>query len=317
MSDLGKNFEQNALEQMRGVMLGGDAHTIAATTAIVAGESLTYGGPPGASKTKHMRAVPKLISGIESDEIAELAPLVDLESKDVLGFYATNQQGEKVFIPGDITPKTRVLLDDDASRKNPYTQNALLGLKEDGYVLVAGGKFAVDLVVSIDTLNASKPGQAVFKKDDANASRGGAGTIFQKTDGDTVKQLFGRKFNKRDVTPIISLEEVETLKQEAAQKRFADSTENEAERIVNAIVAGQESVLGLAEAGARIAIKLGNLTAARLVLSNEADRNSAAEMEALHMAAGMIIDGRVSALSSDINEDAAGLREMAKIATIL
>lgn len=311
MSEIGKNFEQGAIEQLGGVMKDAESHIIATTTGIVAGESVVYGGPPGGSKTNLMRGVPQLIEGITPDMVAELSPLADTTPKENVG-SVVEVEGEKIYIPGAIRRETRVLLDDDGSRKNPYTQDSLLGVREGGYVLIAGDKFDVDLLVDIQTLNASKPGQPIFKLSEAGASRSGAGTIFGKTSTDTMKDIFGRNFVPSEVGSVTSIAEIEALKAEAKKLKFSDSTDIAGAEMVEKIREAHEEILGYSEAGGRMARQLGNLVAARLVLSNEKG-SDAGEKDALHLAAGMIIDARVSGLSPRPEEHALEIRQRAGV----
>ena len=317
MSELAKNFETNATTQLSAVMKDGEAHIMTTITGIVAGESIVYGGPPGGSKTNLMRAVPKLIGDITPEMVAELSPLADTTPKENVG-SVVEVEGKKTYIPGAIRRETRFLLDDDGSRKNPYTQDSLLGVREGGYVLIAGDKFYVDLLADIQTLNASKPGQPIFKLSEDGASRSGAGTIFGKTSEDTMKDLFGRKFIPSEVTAITSIEELEQLIKEAKDYRgTSDSLDTAAAKMTARIREAHEEILGYSEAGGRMARQLGNLVAARLVLSNEKDGSSVGEMNALHLAAGMIIDARVSGLSPKPEEHAEAIRQRAGVEQVL
>ena len=209
-----------AIKEVNKVIKGKDDVVVKVMSAILAGGHVLMEDIPGVGKTTLSTTFAKTLS--MDYKRVQFTP--DVLPSDILGFSMYNSNSREFeFKEGPIF--CNFFLADEINRTSPKTQSALLEVMEEGSVTIDGVTRQVkDPFVVIATQNPSGSAGTNMLPESQLDRFLVCLTMGYPSHNDTIDILKNNGgFEKPDISPIISLDELETMKKEASELFVHDS----------------------------------------------------------------------------------------------
>lgn len=216
--------------------------------ALLSGGHALLEDVPGVGKTLLAKSLAKSIAG----KFQRIQCTPDLLPTDMTGTNVWNQQsGEFKFLPGPIF--TNVLLADEINRATPRTQSALLEVMEEQQVTVDGVSRRVPHPFFVIATQNPIEYQGTFPLPEAQMDRFMLSlSLGYPTEAEELEMLkhWQSGVTVEDLTPCITLEEVERLQQAVRQVRVEESVQQYILNLVRSTREDEEITLGVSPRGA-------------------------------------------------------------------
>ncbi len=216
--------------------------------ALLSGGHALLEDVPGVGKTLLAKSLAKSIAG----KFQRIQCTPDLLPTDMTGTNVWNQQsGEFKFLPGPIF--TNVLLADEINRATPRTQSALLEVMEEQQVTVDGVSRRVPHPFFVIATQNPIEYQGTFPLPEAQMDRFMLSlSLGYPTEAEELEMLkhWQSGVTVEDLTPCITLEEVEGLQQAVRQVRVEESVQQYILNLVRSTREDEEITLGVSPRGA-------------------------------------------------------------------
>lgn len=210
---------QNGIEQQNHVTLGEDRLKEATMVAWMTGKEVAIVGLPGANKSEHTLAVPRLVDNIGKDKVAWIPAAADLKPSDVVGGVSEidkelGQDGDVVSTEtvrsrkkGLVRPESIVLAVDEGTRVGPHALNQALEIWRDRHVITKEGiVYFPNLEVAVINFNPTENTQMTFPIPDALASRNALGVVPGLRNRDTLENILrGFEPTPERIKPVATL----------------------------------------------------------------------------------------------------------------
>ncbi|UZQ53180.1 MoxR family ATPase [Trichothermofontia sichuanensis B231] len=216
--------------------------------ALLSGGHALLEDVPGVGKTLLAKSLAKSIAA----KFQRIQCTPDLLPTDMTGTNVWNQQsGEFKFLPGPIF--TNVLLADEINRATPRTQSALLEVMEEQQVTVDGVSRRVPHPFFVIATQNPIEYQGTFPLPEAQMDRFMLSlSLGYPTEAEELEMLkhWQARVTVEDLTPCITLEEVEALQQAVRQVRVEESVQQYILNLVRSTREDEEITLGVSPRGA-------------------------------------------------------------------
>lgn len=216
--------------------------------ALLSGGHALLEDVPGVGKTLLAKSLAKSIAG----KFQRIQCTPDLLPTDMTGTNVWNQQsGEFKFLPGPIF--TNVLLADEINRATPRTQSALLEVMEEQQVTVDGVSRRVPHPFFVIATQNPIEYQGTFPLPEAQMDRFMLSlSLGYPTEAEELEMLkhWQAGVTVEDLTPCITLEEVEALQQAVRQVKVLEPTQQYILNLVRSTREDEEITLGVSPRGA-------------------------------------------------------------------
>ncbi|WP_448572565.1 AAA family ATPase [Trichothermofontia sp.] len=216
--------------------------------ALLSGGHALLEDVPGVGKTLLAKSLAKSIAG----KFQRIQCTPDLLPTDMTGTNVWNQQsGEFKFLPGPIF--TNVLLADEINRATPRTQSALLEVMEEQQVTVDGVSRRVPHPFFVIATQNPIEYQGTFPLPEAQMDRFMLSlSLGYPTEAEELEMLkhWQAGVTVEDLTPCITLEEVEALQQAVRQVKVEESVQQYILNLVRSTREDEEITLGVSPRGA-------------------------------------------------------------------
>ncbi|WP_448563247.1 AAA family ATPase [Trichothermofontia sp.] len=216
--------------------------------ALLSGGHALLEDVPGVGKTLLAKSLAKSIAG----KFQRIQCTPDLLPTDMTGTNVWNQQsGEFKFLPGPIF--TNVLLADEINRATPRTQSALLEVMEEQQVTVDGVSRRVPHPFFVIATQNPIEYQGTFPLPEAQMDRFMLSlSLGYPSEAEELAMLkhWQSGVTVEDLTPCITLEEVEVLQRAVRQVRVAESVQQYILNLVRSTREDEEITLGVSPRGA-------------------------------------------------------------------
>lgn len=216
--------------------------------ALLSGGHALLEDVPGVGKTLLAKSLARSIAG----KFQRIQCTPDLLPTDMTGTNVWNQQsGEFKFLPGPIF--TNVLLADEINRATPRTQSALLEVMEEQQVTVDGVSRRVPHPFFVIATQNPIEYQGTFPLPEAQMDRFMLSlSLGYPNEAEELEMLkhWQAGVTVEDLTPCITLEEVEALQQAVRQVRVEESVQQYILNLVRSTREDEEITLGVSPRGA-------------------------------------------------------------------
>jgi len=216
--------------------------------ALLSGGHALLEDVPGVGKTLLAKSLAKSIAG----KFQRIQCTPDLLPTDMTGTNVWNQQSSEFkFLPGPIF--TNVLLADEINRATPRTQSALLEVMEEQQVTVDGVSRRVPHPFFVIATQNPIEYQGTFPLPEAQMDRFMLSlSLGYPTEAEEMEMLkhWQSGVTVADLTPCITLEEVEALQQAVRQVRVEESVQQYILNLVRSTREDEEITLGVSPRGA-------------------------------------------------------------------
>lgn len=314
----GKEFYIKGNEQLGNLLIGEEFAKLGMLAACVAGVNVVFVGDPGGGKTTLGIDAPRMIRGIETDEIADIPSLADLTPKQTVGGKASMQsvtetagsipivETRNTDIPGIIKPTTKWIFANEFNRTAPHSVNSMLEAIENRTITNTAGTHRLDdLQVAVATMNPGEVSQNTFRMTHALASRFPIGAILGADSGQVEDDLLigdvldGWVPRPDNMNHVISLDNLKNLRIEASRLQIPEGLKKDkAVPAVKAIVEVLKTGNSIREASPRIARQVGTLSRAIALLRAEKTVTEAELSDSIRF----IVTARLGILASEAAE---------------
>ena len=258
-----QDFYLDGMKQLKHLIVGEEEAKLGLLTAMVMGRNIVLLGGTGSGKSLMARHGWKLIEDITQDEVLAFDTKDDLEGHEITGAFipdkgVSNEEQHqklysdvpyipgKIYIPGMVRPKHKVMAVNEFNRTSQSGLNTTLEAFEHREIEVSGHWVALHgLEYTIGTMNPGERKQNVHTVSLANASRFEIGAITGE-DKSTIdrrrKAQHKDRFKSQAPEGVASLKRLHAIRNRAAHKvTYADSAGDYGmelgERIGNVFVA--------------------------------------------------------------------------------
>ncbi len=235
----GREFLQEGLHQLDGVMVGRPDAKIAGITTIVAGVNGVFAGGTGRGKTELAEGLHELVHDIYDENVASLPIQNDLSGTQLIGGTSTFTKETTKYeepvrevttteLAGVLRKDTQVLSIDEFNRAPAKAMNSLLTALEKRKVTTLDGvRELPDLEYVIATMNPRETYEATSPIAHANISRFSVGAIFgrgadQAERVEIVKQISNMP-KERKIEPITDLATIHAMRADAQKLEIPES----------------------------------------------------------------------------------------------
>ncbi len=223
---LGANFYEGWMEQSHNIIYGENEYITAAAVAAVGRSAVLASGSPGGGKTLYAVNLYRLFEDVSREESVNIPIDPYLTAKELVGgtisstrYLQVEQDGRitdskekrETIVDPMITPQTKLIVGDEATRMPSEIRNALLSIPEEHVLRTTSGTVELPEFQSmVSTMNPAEMQDATVPMGSADVSRHMVGAIVgnDRTMEDEIKLQDGILPDLNSVKPVVSIRQL-------------------------------------------------------------------------------------------------------------
>ncbi len=306
----GREFTNEAMHQLNGVIAGREDAKIAAITGMVAGVNTVFSGGTGRGKTELMQALPRLVHDIYPENVANVPIMNDLTGMQLIGGSASIEKTtvspdgtsttERTLtqVPGIVKPDTQVINIDEFNRMPPQAMNSLVDALEHRRVTTLdGARELPSLEYVLAGMNARESYESTRPVAHALISRFAIGAIFNRG---TIEQRTDRlaaiqAIRPGKVEPITDVNALHAMRNAADHKAIPASLDDKIARMTIDASDRLWEIAKLDDGEERMFSQVRRIARVLTVLANEQSVNEVAVNNAM----AMVVSARIGMADAD------------------
>jgi len=313
---LGANLSEAWVEQSHNIIYDENEYVYGALVAVIARGAILASGSPGGGKTLYAVNLHRLFDDVSREESVNIPIDPYLTAKELVGgtisstrYLQLEQDGRttdskekrETVVDPMITPKTKLIVGDEATRMPPEIRGALLSIPEERVLRTTAG--IVELLVfqgMFDTMNPAEMQDATVPMGSADVSRHMVGAIVgnDRTIESEIKLQDGILPDLNSVKPVVSIRQLDIIRETVDIMRLPrNNAESRVMRVKRAEQLLNKNYPRISEKG-RMHQQVGRMARILAIL----DGTGIVSEEAFNQAIRFAMASRIGAMERNIDE---------------